>query len=142
MKLTTAAQDAGWADRIRAHLRSCEEALLDPAVRRDRAQVAGLLAEDFVEFGSSGKVWSREATLDLLATEDFRRPAMEDFNCNWIAGGVVLVTYRTVRVDPQSGEGTEVLRSSIWIEERGEWRMRFHQGTKVPLLNGLTFRDG
>jgi hypothetical protein len=25
-----------------------------------------------------------------------------------------------------------VLRSSLWIREYGEWRVRFHQGTKVP----------
>jgi len=25
-----------------------------------------------------------------------------------------------------------VLRSSIWIEDSGQWQVRFHQGTKVP----------
>jgi hypothetical protein len=114
-----------------AHLLACEEALLDPAVRRDRARVDALLAEDFLEFGSSGRVWSREATLELLTSEDYTRPAMEDFKCAWIGEGVALVTYRTVRVDRSSGLRSVALRSSIWIEELGEWRVRFHQGTKV-----------
>ena len=113
-----------------AHLRRCEEALLDPAVRRDRAKVAALLAEDFQEFGASGRVWSREAILDLLASEDYTPPAMEDFECHWIGDGVALVTYRSVRTDPDSGQGSAVLRSSIWIEQAGQWRVRFHQGTR------------
>jgi hypothetical protein len=57
---------------------------------------------------------------------------MEDFKSQWIAEGVVLVTYRTVRIDPRSGQRAAALRSSIWIKESGQWRMRFHQGTKVP----------
>jgi hypothetical protein len=132
MNQNAATPDAGWADALCAHLRSCEEALLDPAVRRDRARVAAFLADDFEEFGSSGKAWSREAILELLATEPYQPPTMEDFKCHWISDGVVLVTYRTVKIDSQSGQSAAALRSSIWTKNCGEWRVRFHQGTKVP----------
>ena len=54
---------------IANHLRRAEEALLDPAVRSNRARVAELLADDFVEFGSSGRMWTRDQILDLLAGE-------------------------------------------------------------------------
>ncbi|MGA9667849.1 MAG: DUF4440 domain-containing protein [Terracidiphilus sp.] len=116
------------------HLRTLEESLLDPAIRRDSAQVAALLAEDFLEFGSSGKVWTRDQILDLLATEKYEPPAIEDFRWDLIANGVALVTYKTVRTDPHSGERTTTLRSSLWTERSGEWRVRFHQGT--PALPG------
>ncbi len=121
-----------------AHLRACEEALLDAAVRRDRTCVAALLSEDFQEFGSSGRVWSRQQILDLLATENYEPPAMEEFACQRIAEDVALVTYRTVRIDAQTGQQSTVLRSSIWTREAGMWRVRFHQGTKV--LEGGRFR--
>ena len=113
-------------NELSAHLRSCEESLLDPAVRRDRARVSALLTEDFQEFGASGRVWSREQILELLATENYDPQTMEDFKCHWLAEGVVLATYRAVRED-----GSSMLRSSIWIKEAGEWRVRFHQGTRV-----------
>jgi hypothetical protein len=119
-------------EEICAHLRAREEALLDPEVRRDRARVEALLAQDFLEFGSSGKVWSREEILELLANETYQQPAMEDFRCDWLAEIVALVTYKTVRADPESGLRAVVLRSSLWVRESGEWRVRFHQGTKVP----------
>jgi hypothetical protein len=115
-----------------ARLRRCEEALLDAAVRRDRARAAAFLAEDFQEFGSTGRVWSREQVLELLATEEYEAPTMEDVNCKLIAEDVALVTYRTVRADPQSGRVSAALRSSLWTRECGDWRMRFHQGTKTP----------
>jgi hypothetical protein len=119
-------------EEICRRLRAREEALLDSAVRRDRARVSALLAEDFLEFGSSGRVWSRPEIIDLLDSEDYQPPAMEDFQCNLIAEKVALVTYRTLRTNEVSGIRSGVLRSSLWVEEAGEWRVRFHQGTKEP----------
>lgn len=116
---------------VQAQLRVLESALLDPAVCKDREKVAALLAEDFLEFGSSGKVWTREQALELLATEDYHPPAVEDFQSNLLAEEVALVTYRTVRIDTKTGERTCVLRSSVWTRVNGEWRVRFHQGTRA-----------
>jgi len=118
-------------DDLCAHLQACEQALLDPALRRDRSRVSALLAEDFLEFGSSGRVWTHEQILELLETEDYQPPVMEDFKCAFIADGVALVTYRTVRTDPLTGETSATLRSSLWIKELGTWRVRFHQGTRT-----------
>jgi hypothetical protein len=108
-----------------------ETALLDPAVRRDRGQVAALLAEDFVEFGSSGKVWTRDQILDLLATENYQPPMVEDLQCHLLAEDVALVTYRTVGIDAKTGQSACVLRSSLWTRVTAEWRVRFHQGTRA-----------
>ena len=118
-------------DALCAHLRSLELALalLDPATRRDRSRVAELLAEDFEEFGSSGRVWSRAAILELLATEEYSPPAMENFRCVLLGEAVALVTYRTLRTDAD-GSVAAVLRSSLWVRESGTWRVRFHQGTR------------
>jgi hypothetical protein len=108
-----------------------EQLLLDPDFRRDRSRVAALLADDFVEFGVSGRVWSRDAILDLLAAEDYVPPAMDEFACRPVADGVVLVTYRTVRSDPESGQHDAALRSSLWTLQSGQWALRFHQGTRA-----------
>jgi ribonuclease HI len=114
------------------HLKTREESLLDPAVRRDPARVAALLAEDFQEIGSSGRVWTREQILDLLASEPTQTLSMEDFECRRIAEGVALVCYRSVRIDPDTHERVTALRSSLWTEKSSQWHLRFHQGTRVP----------
>jgi hypothetical protein len=122
-------------EQIAAHLLALERTLLDPAIRRDRARVSALLADDFVEFGSSGRVWSRSEILDLLEKEEnYAQPAIEDFACRQLADTAVVVTYRTVRTDKKTGEHTIALRSSIWSKESekaGKWRLRFHQGTRT-----------
>ena len=112
-------------------LERLEKLLLDPAVRRDRARVRALLTEDFFEFGSSGRVWTLETTLGLLETENYTPPAVEEFVCRELSDGVVLASYRAVRVG-QNGKRAETLRCSIWTRESGAWQMCFHQGTKVP----------
>lgn len=113
-----------------AVLQRLELSLMDPQVRRDRNQVSGLLSEDFVEFGASGRTWTREATLDLLASENYTSPRMEQFACFALGPLVALVTYRTVR-NGEHGEPVTTLRSSIWTKESGKWKLRFHQGTRA-----------
>jgi hypothetical protein len=114
---------------LREHLLELEGKLMDPDFRRDRKQVAALLAEDFVEFGSSGNEWSRERILDLLETErDWTEPQVEDFKVRVLGPDAALATYRTVRPDMGS------LRSSVWIREAGAWRILFHQGTRYAIV--------
>ena len=113
-------------------LREREEALLDPNVRRNRAQDENLLAADFLEFGSSGRVWTRDQIFELLATENYSRFVIENFECALLSQDVALLTYRAVGVDAQSGDRIATLRSSIWTGKSGAWRLRFHQGTRIP----------
>jgi hypothetical protein len=119
-------------DNIAGDLRRNEEALLDPAVRQDHAHVEQLLAEDFLEFGSSGRVWTRDQIIRLLADETHMPVQMEDFVCTMLAPEVALITYRAVRTDANSGDQSSSLRSSIWTKKNGTWRVRFHQGTRMP----------
>jgi hypothetical protein len=118
-------------EATKSELERLELLLMDPAVRRDREQVAGLLTEDFQEFGSSGRVWTRETTLELLATEMYLPPVVESFACRGLGRDVALVTYRSVRTTEATNERKVTLRSSIWTRELGSWKMCFHQGTRT-----------
>lgn len=122
----------GSASRICAELRRLEEALLDPAVRRNRARVTAMLTEDMREFGASGRIWTRDSLLELLATEAISPQQVEDFECRELAEGVALVTYRLIGSDLATGRHKSSLRSSIWVRQSGDWRLRFHQGTREP----------
>ncbi len=118
-------------DKITDLLLSREEALLDPRVRRDPAAVADLLTDDFVEFGSSGRAWTKDQIIELLADESFSPVYIEDFRCDLLTEDVALVTYRAVRADAHTGSRISSLRSSIWTNRLGAWRVRFHQGTRT-----------
>jgi hypothetical protein len=118
-------------EAIAALIRSYEEALVDPTFRKDRLRVSALLADDFVEFGSSGNVWTRDQILDRLSNEEFDPPMMEDFECRAISAGVMLATYRAVRTDSKTDSQAVTLRSSLWTNKAGKWLLRFHQGTRA-----------
>ena len=116
--------------------RSLEQALHRPEVRASREAVAALLADSFVEFGSSGRIWHKAVVVDALAKEtadaDSSLPELSDFAAQALAPDIVLVTYRSVRRAPGEAEERSVLRSSIWKQIGDTWQMLFHQGTMVP----------
>jgi hypothetical protein len=113
---------------VAEELQELEASLLTNAVRKDAARVAELLADEFREFGKSGRVYSKAEILALLQDEAGARIAMKDFACQPVSEGVALVTYRSehARAD---GAMVEALRSSLWVWRGGRWQMVFHQGT-------------
>ena len=118
---------------IAEHLRQLEERLLDPAVRKDPAVVSYLLADDFLEFGSSGRTFDKTATLEALSNEPpSPHILLTRFAARHLAADVVLVTYRTTRHAPPGTPTTSSNRSSIWVHHDNRWQMTFHQGTPIP----------
>ncbi len=109
------------------HIRSLELALLTPSTRNEPEAVTHLLAEEFREFGSSGRVFGREEIVALLRVESSPSSTMlRDFECRQLAPNLALATYRTIRA-----HGSSVLRSSIWICREERWQLLFHQGTRI-----------
>ncbi len=113
-------------------LRALEEQLLRPDVRHQRDQAAALLAEDFREFGSSGRVFKRQQILDALEGEEQAELSMSDFAAVELAPGVVLATYQSSRQFDGDTPEIRSLRSSIWVLRDGRWQIIFHQGTRIP----------
>jgi hypothetical protein len=110
-----------------ALLRHLEGQLLRPEVRRSVDQVGALLAEEFVEFGSSGRVFDKRRIIEALQQEQElptdRPPAtLKDFSARELASDVVLVTYRIVRAASEQSEEASTLRSSIWKSIGGKWQ--------------------
>ena len=114
-------------------LRSLEEQLLEGKVRSSREAIAGVLAEEFVEFGSSGKVYTRSEMLDVLVGSAPSRWTITDFHCILPAPGIALVTFRATRIPGPDARPEFSLRSSLWKETSGRWQLWFHQGTPVRM---------
>jgi hypothetical protein len=107
-----------------ALIRRLEEALLVPEVRKSAAQIAALLADEFVEIGSSGRIYDKDQIIGQLQQESGEESlrTVSDFTARELADGLILVTYPIIE--------TRTVRSSIWKRTNSEWRMVFHQGTK------------
>jgi hypothetical protein len=114
--------------------RELEERLQLPEVRRAPEEVGKLLAADFVEFGSSGAIYSRQQVIEGLAQEAHMERSVMDFNVRALSDDLALITYRATRRDPTNGQVHHSLRSSIWTLVDGGWQMLFHQGTPTQPL--------
>ena len=94
-----------------------------------------LLADDFVEIGSSGDTFGKREALDGLAEEARDGHAYERVTSDWsiraLTADVALVTYKVVRRDRTAGSTAASHRSSIWQFREGRWQMVFHQGTRA-----------
>lgn len=116
-------------DDLAKHLRQLEEDLLRSEVRRDSIRVSALLADEFREFGASGRVYDRSSVLSELASESPADLSLTDFVCQQPAPGVALVTYRSTRADAAGTRNS--MRSSLWVLRDGCWKILFHQGTRI-----------
>jgi hypothetical protein len=108
-----------------------EETLLQPEIRHSPTELTRLLADEFVEFGSSGRVSDKQSIIESLSHERAVRISMTEFMVTFPAYGVALVTYRAAVFSRQGEPARNSLRSSLWkLTDRG-WQMIFHQGTPI-----------
>lgn len=107
-------------------LKQLEESLWRSGTRFDNEYMNRTLAPDFIEFGRSGRAWTREEILSARPKAiDIKFP-LKNFNINLIDANVALLTY----VSEVTDEEVEVTnRSSIWSKTAVGWQIRFHQGT-------------
>ena len=99
-------------------LRRLEEGLLKPEVRHSPGRVGDLLSDDFIEFGSSGGVFSKQQVIEALEQEGPPDPTIRlslvDFIARKLASDVILVTYRTILEGGPGNMQESRIRSSIW----------------------------
>lgn len=110
--------------------RKLETELLQPETRRDPIRLRALLADEFVEFGASGRVYTKAEVIEFLQREEPVALELTDFIADQLADDVVLATYRALRHEPGAPTAAS-LRSSLWVRQGDSWRMRFHQGTRT-----------
>ena len=111
-------------------LKRLEETLLQPEVRRSPEQMAALLADDFVEFGSSGRMYGKAEILATAAQPFAGQLSLLEFAAKALAPSVALVTYRSILRNTDGNE-RHALRSSIWTRTEQGWKLVFHQGTST-----------
>jgi hypothetical protein len=111
-------------------LKSFEEKLLNPEVRNSKTELTELIADGFIEFGCSGKIYDKQLVIESLQSEDKSKISIIDFFVTRLAEDVVLLTYGAVR-NGQDGVKSYSLRSSIWKMIDKKWKIVFHQGTAI-----------
>lgn len=117
---------------IKEELLELEKKLVDPDLRSTPEKLAPLLADDFMEFGSSGHAYDKKRILFLLRRQIPARLLIEEFRMIPLGDSAALVTYRAGTESTRITAPRYSLRSSLWVLRQGAWQMLFHQGTNVP----------
>ncbi len=118
------------SEHDRRTLERLEEELWREETRFDRQRMEEMIAEDFFEFGRSGRFYRREETLALPLMPLCAVIPLADFQARSLSADVAQVTYNSaVTCD---GIVQYARRSSIWSRTQTGWMLRFHQGTPTP----------
>ena len=116
-------------------LRELEESLWRSKTRFDLEYMDKVLANDFFEYGRSGRIYQREDTLGAPVQEIIAKLPLRNFNARLIDNNVAQITYISEVTDHGIIEVGN--RSSIWSKTAAGWQLRFHQGTPMgPSLQG------
>jgi hypothetical protein len=111
-------------------IKELEYTLLNPAARKSAAILTDILSDDFIEFGSSGKTYNKQQSIDALQNEAAEAIDITNFQIRCVAPTTILATYIAVKGNktdyPQSS-----LRSSLWVSKNGKRQIIFHQGTNI-----------
>lgn len=110
-------------DELQAHLCVLEERLLHPDREANRSALTDLIADDFREFGCSGRVISREQVIEILLNSHPRAATISFYSVESLSDTLALATYHITTLT------SVTLRSSLWVFRNQRWQMLFHQGT-------------
>lgn len=120
------------SESVKATLLVLEEELLSFQVRASAARLNELLADDFVEFGSSGLIYDKASIIRELGESGFVADfEVGDFRLVMSSEDSAFVTYRC---EVRSDNGDLIRksnRSSLWRLVDDHWQLVFHQGTKT-----------
>ncbi len=106
-------------------LKSLELELVTPGVRGNPQRLNELLADDFQEVGSSGKIYRKQEVIELLSGDNSTGYSLSDFQFTSLASNCVLVRYEARVSEARSR------RSSVWVQASGRWQLLYHQATPV-----------
>jgi|SRR6185437_4794536 len=109
--------------QLQEHLYKLEERLFHPSREKNRADLVSLIAPDFQEYCSSGRIYSRQQAIDDLMASGPRNATISHFYVTVLAPDAALATYHATTAMHTSH------RSSLWVFRDNRWQLLFHQGT-------------
>ena len=113
-------------------LRELEIELHQLSARNNQSRLLELLHPDFVEFGRSGRRYSRDQIISMLTAETEAPDVIPvDFELTRIRDGAVLLTYVSTQGSASGKRVQRTRRASLWVREDQGWQVLFHQGTPI-----------
>jgi hypothetical protein len=115
---------------LEEHIKNLEQNLLEPSIRKSAIELNTLLADEFIEITSSGKILNKNQIINTLQDEQSVHYTLQKFKITTLANNIVLANYLSLKTEFSNPNTINyALRSSIWKYIEEKWKMIFHQGT-------------
>lgn len=108
-----------------------EKELMKSEVRKSAERISNLMADDYMEFCSSGFEYHYKNGDVFQDKDDHTEFNWEilDFHMKLLSKEYILATYKVIKHNGADEDKKYSLRSSIWKLIEGKWKIIFHQGT-------------
>lgn len=98
-----------------------------PENRENMNTILNIMDKDYCEITASGKIYHYDdyVSLDTLDLET-KEYEIISYQIEEINKETVLSIYEII----EKKSKLKTLRSSLWVQTEGQWKLKFHQGTK------------
>lgn len=114
-----------------SHIKQLEEELMLRVTRKDAERLSELLADEFIEIGKSGEIYTKQDLINTLSNEEFTKSEISDYKITFITDAIALLIYTANHYSKAKNKVRRTIRSSIWESFNGKWKIIFHQGTPI-----------
>ncbi|MEK6684818.1 MAG: DUF4440 domain-containing protein [Pseudomonadota bacterium] len=119
-------------ESITEHIKQRELKLLQIDLKADPALIDDLLSDEFEEISGSGQVNSRNNVVYWLRNKDNHiQWLLIDFRIKVLTDDLVMAIYTAQKLSDPDSTSKGSMRTSIWKCQEGNWRMLFHQASKI-----------
>lgn len=117
---------------ITEHIKQLELKLLQTDLRANPALINDLISGDFEEISGNGQMNSRNDVINWLLQKDNNiQWALTNFRIKVLTDEVMLVIYIAKKLNDPNNTSNGSIRSSIWKQQDQNWKMIFHQASKI-----------
>jgi hypothetical protein len=96
--------------------------------------LAELIADEFIEINYKGIKIQKSEVLSWLKLSDPDHWTAINFSGQMISPTVALLTYKSYLQDLNGKQIKLTARSSLWQQQQQQWRLVFHQETRLPAV--------
>lgn len=108
-----------------------ERAILTLEVRSNPEELKKYIDEEFLEIGASAYKMRFEEILEVLPKSLDWKAEIYDIESKSITQDVIVLVYKAQIKHDLKSTPYESVRSSIWKRGVKDWKLAFHQGTKI-----------
>jgi ketosteroid isomerase-like protein len=111
---------------------AAEQAFVDAMIKRDKAALEKLLADDLVYVHSSTKVETKAEVIEVVTSGSATYESIEFRDTNARQYGDVVVTTHKATIKTKQTGVANLFVTHVWVKQKGGWQFASRQASRLP----------